>query len=253
MRCKAIASVWLAVGFSTSLIFPAAHASLIIDGSFESPVVPVGGSGSVSTPWTFPNPFAGGGIMVHPPVPGPQGPLYPSVAQHGQQYEDLNSGGVIAQAFSVGAGAAGAYQLTWYDNALIRDPLDQRYNTRYNVYVMAGPIPTVAQIVANYVQPIVASAVFNNFHGDATQWNARSLSMTLATGDYFLLFSNANSGGTKPFGAGSAGIEDNEYMLDNVSLDAVAVPEPTTIIAGALLLLPFGVSTLRALRKQRNP
>jgi hypothetical protein len=30
------------------------------------------------------------------------------------------------------------------------------------------------------------------------------------------------------------------------------VPEPTTIIAGALLLLPFGMSTLRMLRKNRN-
>jgi hypothetical protein len=31
-----------------------------------------------------------------------------------------------------------------------------------------------------------------------------------------------------------------------------AVPEPTTMIAGALLLLPFGVSTLRMLRKSRR-
>jgi hypothetical protein len=31
-----------------------------------------------------------------------------------------------------------------------------------------------------------------------------------------------------------------------------AVPEPTTIIAGALLLLPFGASTLRILRKNRT-
>jgi hypothetical protein len=31
-----------------------------------------------------------------------------------------------------------------------------------------------------------------------------------------------------------------------------AVPEPTTMIAGALLLLPFGASTLRVLRKHRT-
>jgi hypothetical protein len=30
------------------------------------------------------------------------------------------------------------------------------------------------------------------------------------------------------------------------------VPEPTTMIAGALLLLPFGASTLRMLRKNRT-
>ncbi len=31
-----------------------------------------------------------------------------------------------------------------------------------------------------------------------------------------------------------------------------AVPEPTTLIAGALLLLPFGASTIRMLRNRRN-
>jgi hypothetical protein len=34
------------------------------------------------------------------------------------------------------------------------------------------------------------------------------------------------------------------------SLTATPVPEPTTILAGALLLLPFGVSTIRMLRRK---
>ena len=37
-------------------------------------------------------------------------------------------------------------------------------------------------------------------------------------------------------------------VVDNVSL--TAVPEPTTVLAGALLLLPFGVSTIRSLRRK---
>jgi hypothetical protein len=36
------------------------------------------------------------------------------------------------------------------------------------------------------------------------------------------------------------------------SFEETAVPEPTTIIAGALLLLPFGASTVRILRKNRT-
>lgn len=40
----------------------------------------------------------------------------------------------------------------------------------------------------------------------------------------------------------------NGYALSHYS---TVVPEPTTIVAGALLLLPFGVSTLRTLRKWR--
>jgi hypothetical protein len=35
-------------------------------------------------------------------------------------------------------------------------------------------------------------------------------------------------------------------------LTATAVPEPTTLISGVLLLLPFGASTLRILRKNRT-
>ena len=39
-------------------------------------------------------------------------------------------------------------------------------------------------------------------------------------------------------------------FIDDVSV--TAVPESTTVIAGALLLLPFGVSTLRLLRKNTS-
>jgi hypothetical protein len=41
----------------------------------------------------------------------------------------------------------------------------------------------------------------------------------------------------------------NDFALDDISL--VAVPEPTTMIAGMLLLLPFGASTLRMLRRRQ--
>jgi hypothetical protein len=44
---------------------------------------------------------------------------------------------------------------------------------------------------------------------------------------------------------------DWEY-LSGTSPAEPSVPEPTTMIAGALLLLPFGVSTLRILRKTRT-
>ena len=45
-------------------------------------------------------------------------------------------------------------------------------------------------------------------------------------------------------------IGNNGVALDEVSL--VAVPEASTVIAGILLLLPFGASTLRILRKKRD-
>jgi hypothetical protein len=39
---------------------------------------------------------------------------------------------------------------------------------------------------------------------------------------------------------------------ESLTITGTPVPEPTTIIAGALLLLPFGASTLRILRKNRT-
>jgi hypothetical protein len=38
----------------------------------------------------------------------------------------------------------------------------------------------------------------------------------------------------------------------NVQVFGTPVPEPTTMVAGALLLLPFGASTLRMLRRKQT-
>jgi hypothetical protein len=40
--------------------------------------------------------------------------------------------------------------------------------------------------------------------------------------------------------------------INSITVGAYEVPEPTTMIAGALLLLPFGATTLRMLRKNRT-
>jgi hypothetical protein len=46
---------------------------------------------------------------------------------------------------------------------------------------------------------------------------------------------------------------DGPITSYNFTSDSLApVPEPTTMIAGALLLLPFGASTLRIIRKNRK-
>ncbi|HYG33283.1 MAG TPA: DUF4114 domain-containing protein, partial [Clostridia bacterium] len=45
---------------------------------------------------------------------------------------------------------------------------------------------------------------------------------------------------------------DRDYQDLVVSVTSLPIPEPTTVIAGALLLLPFGVSTLRVIRNNRK-
>jgi hypothetical protein len=44
------------------------------------------------------------------------------------------------------------------------------------------------------------------------------------------------------------GFDSNAGWIDNVSL--IAVPETGTVLAGAILLLPFGISTIRVLRRK---
>jgi hypothetical protein len=51
---------------------------------------------------------------------------------------------------------------------------------------------------------------------------------------------------TDQFGVGGSG----NYAME-ASFEFTPVPEPTTVVAGALLLLPFGASTLRILRKRQ--
>jgi len=58
-----------------------------------------------------------------------------------------------------------------------------------------------------------------------------------ATGDYTFVLDAYNAGGT---------------LIGQSDITVDVVPEPTTMIAGALLLLPFGVSTLRILRKRHT-
>jgi hypothetical protein len=52
---------------------------------------------------------------------------------------------------------------------------------------------------------------------------------------------------------GNNNIHQPQLAIDsNLTFTPTPVPEPTTMIAGALLLLPFGASTLRILRKRQT-
>lgn len=48
------------------------------------------------------------------------------------------------------------------------------------------------------------------------------------------------------------GTVPNFNGLSHIEFQGTPVPEPSTVIAGALLLLPFGVSTLRMLRRKTS-
>ncbi len=58
------------------------------------------------------------------------------------------------------------------------------------------------------------------------------------------------------YGGGDKDYNDLQFVFENVTpgtpgQTSSSVPEPSTVVAGALLLLPFGVSTLRVLRNRK--
>jgi hypothetical protein len=218
--------MWLAVGYLTIGVVSTAHANLILNGSFEdNQPTALPGNGTIPNSWTF---ASGVGYLMHSDVPFAWFPYTAPGAEAGYQYELLQYFDTrLQQSFHVGT--AGDFELTWFDNAL---------------YAGASAAPPMQYRVYVYdsLNNLVASATEGPYSGSTT-WNARSLSMNLGTGDYVLSFRN------DLYTSASIGYY---VTLDNVGLNVSAVPEPTTMIAGALLLLPFGVSTLRALRKHRN-
>ena len=64
-------------------------------------------------------------------------------------------------------------------------------------------------------------------------------------GDYIYLYSNA-----KLFGSVYDSVQDGSSATP-LGLGPV-VPEPSTVVAGALMLLPFGIGAIRSLRKDRT-
>lgn len=97
-----------------------------------------------------------------------------------------------------------------------------------------------------YSDPTMNTDKLNHIY--STSYDAAgtpSLGAGIPSGTY-VAFEDLLNGGDKDY-------NDLQFVFQNVSLNppTVSVPEPTTVVAGALLLLPFGVSTLRILRNRK--
>jgi len=138
-------------------------------------------------------------------------------------------GGTLSQTFNVVN--PGTYQLTWWDNTTALEPglTGSLWNSPYSV--------TIASQVLQFDAREGGLPRSNpNIDDD---WVQRTLDISLGAGGQTLTFTAEG----QPSGFVTA--------LDNVQLTAIApVPEPTTLISGAMLLLSFGANTLRFLRKR---
>jgi hypothetical protein len=154
-------------------------------------------------------------------------------------------------------------------NALLGMSLGQRTSTDYRSLANFGTLPVAT----------TTGAVFAGGFGSMTLSGAQWISITLPTTTTFQYLVGAwdgPNGGVEVWNiAGVVGgteilipryaqpvavtggmdlVQDTgQYQITTWSmLNPTPVPEPTTMFAGALLLLPFAVSALRVIRKNRK-
>ncbi len=182
-----------------------AHASILQNGSFESPTVSPGFTfGAIPSGW-------GGtpGGLFNTGLSGWPNP------EDGQQYLDLGNWAghfTLSQTFTIGA--AGAYQVSWYDSTAIVPPA----NSPYEVSV---------------------DGVSGNF--DATHfsldWALKSLPVNLTVGIHTLTF------------AAQGVFGGYDTLLDNVNI--ALVPEPAPTFAAFALAALGGVLWRRPVTRVR--
>jgi hypothetical protein len=153
--------------------------------------------------------------------------------------EFLNIGGTYNMAVNTAAVAGGA-------GGGNPDPLSKGTSWLYSQYWNGAIVISTTTAAAEFQDAIwnledeggsmstgLAAILFGKFGGDLTTWKADAV---LGVSDYSVRALNLTSG--------TAGNTLNQDLL-------VVVPEPTTVLAGALLLLPFAASTIRFIRKNR--
>jgi hypothetical protein len=161
-------------------VAPAHAQNLLLNGSFETPIISA--NSSLLTP---PTSWEGNAFIVN----GDFSTRWP-LAQHGQQYAGLgNPSASLSQAFTVGR--AGNYVLRWYDSTEFNGPGN---TSPYTVSVTDGSTTTVASVSLD------ANALA------LREWTQRSLPLTLAQGDYTVRFQ------------GQVPMNGPPSLLDNVSL-----------------------------------
>jgi hypothetical protein len=196
----------------TSGIVTTANANLLINGSFETPDLTSGVHLGVAPPTGWTGSGNNYGILDSS---GPSISPYPA-AQNGGQYL-YTSAAHVTQGFTIAT--PGAYLLTWFDNT----------------WVTGGNESYAVRVTDSSSQQVAYQAFIINYTVGA--WHQRAMDLPgLAAGNYSL----------------SIGYSTTATFFDNVSLDAAAVPEPSTYLAGALMLLPFGATVIRSLRKTRR-
>lgn len=211
---KKLTALSLMVGLMLALPY-AATANLVMDGSFEQGTV----SGGYQTYETGP---MGDWTVANGSVDLIRTYWVPSVGSQSVDMAGLNANGTIQQTIR-GLTSGQTYHLT-FDMAGNPDD-NYQGNTLKTLKATFGATST-------FTFDTTGKSLSN------MGWLTKSAYFVANGTAMDLIFTDLSTPSGTAWGS----------ALDNVSL--VAVPETSTVVAGALLLLPFGASTLRILRKR---
>jgi hypothetical protein len=158
-------------------------------------------------------------------------------------------------------GGDGVYYLTWKGNMSLVSgvPATADLVLGYTVTANPGQIVMIDQKYTGSAQP--AGGAFISVDETASAGAVVVGNSHLQVGDLSDPFAEAGDNlYINPPQTTLTIIKDISFGVSNYGFVTISevtqsfhqVPEPTTVIAGALLLLPFGVSTLRILRRTRT-
>jgi len=155
-------------------------------------------------------------------------------------------GWTAVSGYPIEIGNGGVYGVSGYVGNNVME-MDSTGNVKVDqIVATSGGSYTLSFLYAQRAGVAPASGSFKVF------WNGVEVVSLAPTSTAMLLYSTtvtAAANNTLEF-LGTGTQDQYGALLDDVQL--AAVPEPSTIIAGALLLLPFAASTIRIVRKPRT-
>ena len=169
--------------------------------------------------------------------------IYVAVSHVGTSYFLTWSGDVAEALDSTGLGVSADLKLGYSVTATGGEiyAIDQNYTGG-----SSGTGITTLSVAENIIKPGTTTVVAHSLLNDTI------LSTSYSDAGAILHPGLSSVDVTKDIHLGALGLgADVDISVVEQSFEQIAVPEPTTVIAGILLLLPLGVSTLRILRRNR--
>ena len=203
-------------------VLPATASIVVLNGNFETQ------SSGVAADWTVGNPPATD--VLGDGVGGSYGEVFgPGKSQIN---EDIDLG-----PNPKGPNPLVTYEVTFYAMNLNHDPADPSAT-----FSPDGQFGVKLDGQAEQLVTVTAGATITSYTKYTLSFQTTDVGERLLT---FRWTGTADTGSVKKGTAMTPG----EGFLDDVTV--TAVPEPTTWVAGVLMILPFGMSSLRILRKSR--